>query len=373
MLVPTQLGKHFWPEWATVAGVRVDYLAPTLYLADIVWIFLVIFTRSINLGFLKSKKFWVGVILIAINIVVATSKWEAIYRWVRISQVVWLILRIKNTELRTKNYLLWIIPIWIIVESWLGLAQVVNGGSLGGIWWWLGERRFALGGIGLAEWQVAGEAVVRAYGTFSHPNSMAGFLLVSLVYWYSRNKKLGWRKWIVIWSGVLGIVLSGSRVVWVLGLVFWLWKMGWKKTVVMAGIIIMALGVISMNYRVRDFVGGWDSNSISKRLELVRQAGAMIKADPLFGVGAGNFLVAQPKFEIEGQGRWRQPVHNIFLLWISEFGMIITGLGIFILRKIKFSKEKLIIMGIIAVTGMVDHYWLTLPQNWWLMAIMLAV
>ena len=35
--IPTQLGLHFWPEWSKVAGIRVDYLSPVLYLTDIFW------------------------------------------------------------------------------------------------------------------------------------------------------------------------------------------------------------------------------------------------------------------------------------------------------------------------------------------------
>jgi hypothetical protein len=411
LLVPTQLGKHFWPEWSLVAGVRVDYLSPTLYLGDIIWVLLVIFNlkfvrlRRTSLRFeiiklIKSRKFWVGVVLVVINILVAGNRWEAIYRWIRIGQVLISLKFIKFKVYQVRWYLLWIIPIWIVVESWLGLAQVVNGGSLGGIWWWLGERRFALGGIGLAEWQVAGENIIRAYGTFSHPNSLAGFLLVSLIYWLGiyESRNLGIKnfyKWTVLWSGVLGIVLSGSRVVWGVGIIiliisnfqFLISKknINLRKIIgylgVGSGVIILILGLISINYRVGDFVGGWDRNSIDKRLELARQAGAMIKLNPLFGVGAGNFLVAQPRFEIEGQGRWRQPVHNIFLLWLSEMGIIIT---IYIIHKLQtykfqtnfkkqFPNYKLVIMGVIAITGMVDHYWLTLPQNWWLLAIMLAV
>ncbi|MDP2860696.1 MAG: hypothetical protein Q8N98_03190, partial [bacterium] len=33
--LPTQLGRHFWPEWAIINGIRVDYLSPTIFLTDI--------------------------------------------------------------------------------------------------------------------------------------------------------------------------------------------------------------------------------------------------------------------------------------------------------------------------------------------------
>jgi len=40
--MPTQLALHFWPSWAHVFGIRVDYLAPTLYLTDLLLIVLII-------------------------------------------------------------------------------------------------------------------------------------------------------------------------------------------------------------------------------------------------------------------------------------------------------------------------------------------
>src|SRR4051812_29891213 len=35
LLLPTQLGKHFWPPFAFVHGLRIDYLSPTVYLTDL--------------------------------------------------------------------------------------------------------------------------------------------------------------------------------------------------------------------------------------------------------------------------------------------------------------------------------------------------
>ena len=76
-----------------------------------------------------------------------------------------------------------VIPYWIVIESLLALGQISKGGSLNGWWWFLGERRFDFNTIGVAQMSVADMGLVRAYGTFSHPNSLAGFLLVSLVWW----------------------------------------------------------------------------------------------------------------------------------------------------------------------------------------------
>ena len=36
-------------------------------------------------------------------------------------------------------------------------------------------------------------------------------------------------------------------------------------------------------------------------------------------------------------------------------------------------KENLILLGLITLTGMMDHYWLTLPQNSWLLMVILGI
>src|SRR5258708_7366824 len=40
LLLPTQLGKHFWPDFSIVSGIRIDYLSPTVYITDVFLILL---------------------------------------------------------------------------------------------------------------------------------------------------------------------------------------------------------------------------------------------------------------------------------------------------------------------------------------------
>ena len=135
LLIPTQLGRHWWPEWSLVRGVRVDYLSPTLYLIDLLWGLWLIF----NFKFLKfSRKSWWLIGFLAISMLAAENKWAAIYKTGRLVQLAVTVILIKNSGLKIQNYLRWIVPTWIIVESLLGTAQVINGGSLGGVWYWLG-------------------------------------------------------------------------------------------------------------------------------------------------------------------------------------------------------------------------------------------
>jgi hypothetical protein len=155
---------------------------------------------------------------IIINIVVASIPMVAIYKWLRIGQLLISIVWIKNNKELVKNYLLKIIPVWLIGESLLVVAQMANNGSLNGIFYWLGERNFTFNTVGIAQMSVFGRGLIRGYGTFSHPNSLAGFLLVSLVLWKGLKPKVNKvLEWMVLWISIVGIILSGSRTIWVLG------------------------------------------------------------------------------------------------------------------------------------------------------------
>ncbi len=48
----------------------------------------------------------------------------------------------------------------------------------------------------------------------------------------------------------------------------------------------------------------------------------MVKDNLFWGTGAGNFLVRLPFYQKEVGSYWLQPVHNIGLLILSEWGLL---------------------------------------------------
>jgi hypothetical protein len=407
LFIPTQLGRHFWFDWSLIWGIRIDYLSPTLYLVDLIWIglFLVESLSSYKVFKVKDWFCFKNLLIlgfVVVNILMAQSRWIAFYKWIRIGQLVWFGYYVaKNKELMWK-LLKKVIPFWIIMESLLAVGQIAKGGSLNGWWWWLGERNFDFNTIGIAQMSVADLGLVRAYGTFSHPNSLAGFLLVAIVLWI-KTKPLslppapsltrGGRKylsnvcwWGVMWLGVIGLILTGSRTIWVLtliSLVWFLWgnfkkiKNKGKILLLIMGLLFLVYKIIDFNYPINSFLGGWDENGLLKRGQLNLAAVEMIQKSPWFGVGAGNFLVELPSFLKNNQIFWFQPVHNILLLLVAEVGLLGMFLGIWwFIKKILNSdikKNDWLILGIIFISGMVDHYWFTLPQNMWLLTLVLGL
>ena len=63
----------------------------------------------------------------------------------------------------------------------LAVLQVALGHTLQGPFYWLGERAISVATPNAARAEVFGRVVLRAYGTFSHPNILAGWLVVSLL------------------------------------------------------------------------------------------------------------------------------------------------------------------------------------------------
>lgn len=373
--IPTQLGLHFWPEWSKVAGIRVDYLSPVLYLTDIFWMGWVVLKIKKGLEFKWGWRGWMALILIGLNILVAVNKSEAVYRWLRWGQwglTVWWM--VADGEI-IKKYLTKIIPIWIIVETFLAISQIWLGRSVGGIWYWLGERTFNLNTVGIAQMSFDDRLLLRGYGTFSHPNSLAGFLMVSWWLWEMLKGKR--ENILVVIMTVLGVAVSGSRLGWVILGVLLIYKIlkGRPLSVLYKkiglGLFLMGTGIIWMGSNF----GGWDSESWEKRVRLSQEAAEMIEDNLWLGVGEGNFLVRLSEYSLD-TNLWRQPVHNVPLLMVAELGMLgLLGwlnLGWSKIKKIKLRKADWILVGIVAVTGMFDHYWVMLPQNWWLLAIVIG-
>ena len=106
LLLPTQLGYHFWPKWAYVFGVRVDYLSPTLYLTDILAAILLVLwiheNRKRRVRLSKNNKLVILSILAFLNVVFALVSQLAILKWIKIGEL-YLIARIlmEDAELKT--------------------------------------------------------------------------------------------------------------------------------------------------------------------------------------------------------------------------------------------------------------------------------
>jgi len=361
VLLPTQLGYHTWPARAMVLGRRVDFLSPTLYLTDIL-IFLIIlfwliknkfsiFNFSVKGGSASGRQFSILIFVFAtINIFFATNRMVAAYAWLKIVEYSLLGFYIYYTKPKW-NTMIQYLSIGVLYSSLIAIGQFIFQHSLG--LWIFGERTFSNQTPGIAQFDFRG-LWLRAYATFPHPNVLGGFLAILLPLILFKLKSSFYKITTIVF-GIIAITLTFSRSAWIaFALGFAL-----QKRKLLLPFVVFAIFIVS-TLGVRD-------ESVVVRQELNNSAITMFRESPIVGKGMGNFLVELPNHLVSRQIYFLQPVHNIFLLILSETGII--GFTLFFLILWRFKKPMLII---IIFLGFIDHYFLTLQQGQLLLTILLS-
>lgn len=394
LLLPTQLGLHFWPEWATVFGIRVDYLAPTVYLTDLIVMGVLVSwwwesRKSINYQVLSIKYlvFVLPFVYLLSTSLLAQNQGTAFYKLAKIVEFALLGFYIYKTKpFSIINFPLSIALLYSTLLAWF---QFISGHTLG--LWILGERTFNASTPGIALVTLNGQDYLRPYATFPHPNVLAGFLLVGiiLIYELRRNKNAPplFYSFTLLLS-LSALIITFSHSAWFAGaaLLFISVIQAFRRRLAVIGrslLIILIAGsflIVWVGRNLKDF-----PQEVGQRLELSSVALRMAEDFPLTGVGLNNFIVRLPEYGISPGTTWfLQPVHNIFLLVLAETGII--GFLFFLWFLFSFLGKLEIGTGdpsgvwklaipflVILITGMADHYWLTLQQGQLLTAIVVGM
>ncbi len=428
LFLPTQLGKHFWPSFSFILGQRIDYLSPTLYVTDIL-IFLLFSTWVIihiqPLSLIKqarsfhsfSKRFflrmdWARVVVTLVvlflifDISLSQSPQEGLYGLLKLFEIGFLTYYTSNILRMNLKIVLFPLTFGIISESVLATAQFFAQGSLGGILYYVGERTFTSVTPGIANTSINGQLLLRPYGTFPHPNVLAGYLVIGMTLLgalFVENS--AWlKKLLIIFTlllGTIGLCLTLSRVailVWLFVCAFLLIryfqeKIFTKKTLLviygLLGIFVIVLFVVSPLVPRFSQVTLQDE-SVVLREQLATDALRMLFAHPVFGVGLHNFLVALPHYDFSrGSVFSIQPVHNIFLLIGAETGFVglwvyvsfIVWLYIQLFKQHRLSGGNslklsptlcIILLTEVMLLGSFDHYFFTVQQGQILMGLVLG-
>lgn len=387
-LLPTQVGKHFWPEWAHLYGIRTDYLSPTIYLTDVlVLLILIVWVLQTKIKFRLSSFSVFGIALflafLTVNIFLAQNTGAALIKWIKIAELAFLAFFIaKEKRLKIKNWVLKPLFLSLLAFSFIAFGQFLWQRTIGGFFYLLGERSFTFSTPGIAKFNFLNNWYMRPYSTFPHPNAMAGFLAAGLVFLLG-NKYFHWSLLFVL----LAIALTISHGVWlslvIIGVFYFLTK---KKRKLFKRLYVLIITLTVAVSLILPIVSNNLLNALKyseethKRLSLARASGSMMASNPLFGVGVNNFIVdlASSK-NAPLVSWWFQPVHNIFLLVFSEtgilgFGLFLVFLSIVVKRALlKRNKALALVFLLIVLTGFIDHYWLTLQQTQLLGSLVLGL
>lgn len=372
----SQLAAHFAWKGAFVNGILVDYQLIQIGLSEILILIALCLTPGIG-NYLRElsrivKNNYLLITIFIAGFLVTINKGVFLMQWGHVTVALilfFLLLKAKKSQWKA---LIWGLSIAGVIELGLGLYQVANGHNLGGLLWFLGERRLTLSQARIASFVTNTGLILRPYGSFSHPNSLAGFSLIAgLVLWHA--KKYGYA---VIWMAL--VVLSGSAGAYLAGLVISLLSIGerlnkWGKRFD----LLVIVGVLVLGLSIGIWGKGIEREDVSKRIFYIESIEGVRPVNILLGLGVGNFIegITQVNhlYSLEGD---KQPVHNIFILFVIENGLILSLLLAYLIYRyrsvITKNRGMILLIATVVVTGSFDHYWITLLQNRLILAIGLS-
>ena len=376
-----------------------DYYAPAIYLTDIlvitllmVFVLRTVLIKGVSISIKPYKLMTLGIlaILITANIYYSLLPILSLMKWLKIFELTMIVLYLRRRSTFNAKRLL-VMPLLCSVVAFgvIGIFQFYYQRSIGGLFYILGERSFSADTIGIALVNIFGIERLRMYSTFPHPNALAGYagvvamlLLISYRKIIKSSKMLFW-----ISITILGIVLfltfskTACVSIVVVGCMYLLLKMNqrlFKKT---TKILFLTIVTLSFLFSIISLpvINEGKYKTVSERITLANVAGKTFSENIITGVGMNGYIVQLSQTNISTNIRWLlQPVHNIYLLMLSEMGLLLFIAVVFASYRVltmTIETRSLLIFPylFILITGTLDHYWLTIQQNQLIATIVIAV
>jgi O-antigen ligase len=268
--------------------------------------------------------------------------------------------------------------------------------SILGIWQFLSQSTFASTLLGLSVHRAAeaGTSIIstltdgrwlRAYGSFSHPNILGGYLVIAIIItdiiFHKQAQTKNYRLSTIGYQfisllQITALFFTFSRSAW-LAAAIWMVGTCTNKTLsnsclrlraysfgltAILTIIFSPLIFVRLNATTEN-----ETRSLSERTLGYSESLQIIKQHPFLGVGAGNYTAEFNKQNRTLPGYVYQPVHNVPLLFLSELGIIgltLLSLTIWLLISYLLSQKttstdlNLLLKAILSLTPLIifDHY-----------------
>ncbi len=343
----------------------VDYLTYSLYYFEI--FFLVAFIWWLGQMFLLKKRIVLGdkMMLASLALVLFSSivsLWKAEFLGIGLYYIfvlLWLFLiyLFIINKIRTKESMRGLLVALVasgFFQSLVALGQFLRNGYLG--FHFLGEQLIDPEKIGVAKIAINGVNHIRSYGTFSHPNTLAFFLVitgfVALHLFLEAKRKRSRTILVVVFTAIaVALLLTFSRIGWLTGFGLWsifLARYWWKNkqqsfqeitkyffgaivALVLAVILVGPMIVNRVNPALATTWESWETRNIVivKSITLVTSPSSLLEINlgnlslhPFIGVGIGNFMI-NIIFPLTGYPLWMaEPAHNTFLMVLVEIGFL---------------------------------------------------
>ncbi len=361
-------------------GLIVNYLIPTISILDLV---IGIFLTSVFVqeGFTFFKKVFgkyrLGLIIFSVFLLIQNVFLQnllSILNSVRLfSYLLAFVLILEKFPIKKKviSPTLFSVSILfsVLIQGIIGLKQFLRGVSLG--WDFLGESQVSTTMLGSSFISLNSGSFLRAYGTFPHPNVLGGFFLLTFfasLFLFKTSK--GKQKIIPIITMIFSVCfsfLTFSRSVILLFLLV-LFVLLIKKIFVKKKINSFLPTILFERF----FQGFKEmDNSLVDRRNLIKSSYIVFEENFLLGTGLGNFVremgINAPK-TVKGMSLM-QPVHNVFLLLLCEFGVFgFLSFLFLIFDVLRKNIKKVTLFGfliclVVISISLVDHYFLSIPQG----------
>lgn len=389
--LPIQLNKYFFLEHSYVLGIPIDYRAPVIYLSDIFILLTIIFT-PLNHGkkliaFTKKNLALISLFTatfayITLNdLITSTDKRASLYFDLRIFEMTLYVFTsvFFLTQNGIKNIVQKVLIFSIVWQSLAAIMQFIFQRAIG--LYFLGERSFDVGTSQIAQVNLFGSELLRAYGTFPHPNVLAAFLLISAAA-ADININLGDKNtrsfaylvknnWIIAVLA-LGLLATFSKTALLLSAVFICLSAKKLNHKLIAISLSLCAFMLYFKFFTQTYI-----ETMAERVMLTQAALDMSLKNLITGIGSNNFIVHLASLNLIsiGQVRLLQPVHNVFLLIIAENGLIALFLVFAMLLYIiqKTTARSLFITTAVLAYMSVDHFLWTLHQGQMLFFLSLAL
>src|SRR3989344_5907952 len=375
-LIPLNLGKHFIFRFSYVNGLLSDYLIPTLFVTDLLIILLLLIwfvDLLINLKPFNFKSNYLSFLFLTLYL-------ASLFLY-----VLFFIYVINNFDFKRdlKTFLI-VVCASVILQTVLSLLQWINQGSVFNNYLFFGEQPYSFSTQGIVKESLFGVSKIPPYGTFRHPNVLAAFMSLFLVFiaFAGIKAKVDKRLLVVAFVGgfsVLAISFSRFAIIsFVFAVVSYFLISKLKKlgaTVCLLIVLLIILAGISLPaIPFKQFL--IEDPSFSIRADLIKATYKTVGQDILFGVGLNNNLVQIKDLLLKNEFlRFIQPVHNLFLLVLSESGVFALTFFVLFLYSVLYKlfsvsnfsdpvwRVLLINVFQLLILGSFDHYFLTIHQT----------
>jgi O-antigen ligase len=239
----------------------------------------------------------------------------------------------------------------LMIPTLFGWWQVITGTSSASTWFGLASKDAETLGIAIVE--TANGRMLRAYGTFPHPNVFGGFIAVALVVlaWLVRSVHSRRALFLSVIPVVLlsaTLIVTFSRSAWLgitIGFLTLLALMLKRHRVAPSRAFpIMILGFITLLSTFFIFYnqifsrvqidGRVEQISINERASQFSRFNDVFVENPALGSGPGAYTFALFRIDPNRRAFSYQPIHNTWLLILGELGVVGLAVLLYLIFRV---------------------------------------